>query len=111
MSSTSNTSHASESDSPAASGRRHQAGWFDIRNVIGLLLLIYGLVLLALGIFNASDTQLARADGVNANLWAGLGITALGTFFVVWAWVRPIVVDEAEVERDKQAQGDQPPPH
>lgn len=106
MSSTSNTSHASENDTPTPSGRRHQAGWFDIRNVIGLLLLIYGLVLLALGIFNASDAQLARADGVNANLWAGLGITALGAFFIAWAWIRPIVVDEAQVERDKQAQDD-----
>jgi hypothetical protein len=94
----------SDSDSSSSTpARRHQAGWFDIRNVIGLLLLIYGLVLLALGLFNANDTELARADGVNANLWAGIGITAVGAFFMIWAQVRPIVVDEAEVAKDKQA--------
>ncbi len=88
---------------------RHQAGLFDIRNVIGLLLLIYGVVLLVLGIFNASDAELARADGVNANLWAGLGIGALGAFFIIWAWLRPTVVDEAQVEKDKRAAEQEPP--
>lgn len=92
-------------------GKRHQAGWFDIRNVIGLLLLIYGVVLLILGIFNASDAQLARADGVNANLWAGLGITAVGAFFMIWARLRPIVVDETQVEKDKRAAEQEPPAH
>jgi hypothetical protein len=96
--------------SSQTSERRHQAGWFDIRNVIGLLLLIYGLVLLALGVFDASDTELARADGVNANLWAGLGIGLVGVFFLVWARLRPIVVDETEVEKDKREQEKEPPP-
>ncbi len=93
------------------SPQRHKAGWFDIRNVIGLLLFIYGLVLLAMGTFNASDAELARADGVNANLWAGLGITAGGVFFLAWAWLRPIVVDEVQVEKDKQVQENEPPVH
>lgn len=93
------------------SGTRHQAGWFDIRNVIGLLLVIYGIVLLALGIFNASDAELARADGINANLWAGIGILAVGAFFMTWAKVRPIVVDDEKVERDKAAQENEPPAH
>jgi uncharacterized membrane protein len=104
MSDTTNTSSST-------SGGRHQAGWFDIRNVIGLLLLIYGLVLLALGAFDASDDELARADGVNANLWAGLGIAAVGAFFLIWAWVRPIVVDETQLEKDKREQEGEPPPH
>ncbi|MFY9913694.1 MAG: hypothetical protein WAK18_03425 [Nocardioidaceae bacterium] len=98
-------------DESATSTRRHQAGWFDIRNVIGALLLIYGLVLIAMGIFNASDAELARADGINANLWAGLGIAALGVFFLGWAWLRPIVVDDAQVAKDKKAQDDEPPAH
>ncbi len=98
-------------DETATPTRRHQAGWFDIRNVIGLLLLIYGLVLIGMGIFNASDAELARADGVNANLWAGVGIGALGVFFLGWAWLRPIVVDDAQVEKDKRAQEDDPAAH
>lgn len=107
----SDTSRGSTSTSSESTGTRHQAGWFDIRNVIGLLLLIYGIVLLAMGIFDASDAQLARADGVNANLWAGIGIFAVGAFFLIWAKVRPIVVDDAQVERDKAAQENEPPAH
>ncbi len=91
------------SKNSSGSTRRHVAGWFDIRNVIGLLLLIYGVVLLVLGIFDASDAELDRADGVNANLWAGIGITAAGACFIIWAKLRPIVVDEAELEKDKHA--------
>jgi hypothetical protein len=93
------------------SGKRHQAGWFDIRNVIGLLLLIYGAVLTFMGLFTTSDEELAKADDLNANLWAGLGILLVGLFFVTWAKLRPIVVDEAEVSRDKEAAEQEPPAH
>ncbi len=84
-------------------GRRHLAGLFDIRNVIGALLSLYGVVLLVMGIFDNTASQRARADGVNANLWVGLGTLAMGVFFIVWALIRPIVVDDAEVERDREA--------
>ena len=107
----SDTSQGSTPSSSGATGTRHQAGWFDIRNVIGLLLTIYGVVLIAVGLFGTSDEEIARADDVNANLWAGLGILAVGAFFLVWAWLRPIVVDDAEVERDKAAQENEPPAH
>jgi hypothetical protein len=93
------------------SGTRHQAGWFDIRNVIGLLLIIYGAVLTFMGLFTTSDAELAKADDLNANLWAGIGILLVGLFFVTWAKLRPIVVDEAEVSRDKEAAEQEPPAH
>ena len=107
----SDTSQGSTPSSSGATGTRHQAGWFDIRNVIGLLLAIYGVVLVAVGLFGTSDAELAKADDVNANLWAGLGILAVGAFFLVWAWLRPIVVDDAQLERDKAAQENEPPAH
>ncbi len=31
--------------------RRHEAGLFDIRNIIGGLLLVYGVILLVMGLF------------------------------------------------------------
>jgi hypothetical protein len=98
--------HSSKNDANDANDsgeRRHVAGWFDIRNVIGALLVIYGVVLLAMGIFDNTDSQLARADGVNANLWTGLGTLAVGLFFMAWARLRPIVVDDAELEEDRKA--------
>lgn len=93
------------------SRKRHQAGWFDIRNVIGALLLIYGVVLVFMGLFTTSDEELAKADDLNANLWTGLLILLVGLFFVGWAKLRPIVVDDEQVARDKAAQENEPPAH
>ena len=46
------------------------AGAFDIRNIIGSLLGIYGVILLLVGIFGDAEEQ--KTGGVNANLWTGL---------------------------------------
>jgi hypothetical protein len=77
---------------------KHTAGAFDIRNIIGALLGIYGVILLAMGIF--ADPEEDKTGGVNANLWAGLALLAVGVGFVVWARVRPVVVPD-EVAKDK----------
>jgi len=79
-----------------------KAGLFDIRNIIGLLLLVYGVILLLVS-FSTSEAEKARADGVNANLWMGIALTIVGVLMIVWAVTRPIVIDEAELEADKRA--------
>jgi len=71
---------------------RHTAGLFDIRVIIGVLLALYGVILTLLGLFAVSDADLDRGDGLNINLWAGLGMLVVGIGFVVWARLRPIVV-------------------
>lgn len=68
-----------------------KAGAFDIRNFIGLLIGIYGVVLLITSFFDDA-AQIAKADGVRINLWAGLGMTIVAIGFFVWARVRPVVV-------------------
>ncbi|WOP19266.1 hypothetical protein [Raineyella sp. LH-20] len=79
---------------------RHQAGLFDIRNVIGLLLGVYGLILLLMGLF--ADKGLDKTGGINANLWAGLVLFVVGVVFVVWARLRPMLVPEgAAAERSR----------
>ncbi|MGG5259934.1 hypothetical protein [Phycicoccus avicenniae] len=70
----------------------HKAGAFDIRNVIGSLLAIYGVILLAMGLFADAETE--KTGGVNANLWAGIALLVVGLGFMAWARVRPIVVPE-----------------
>jgi uncharacterized membrane protein len=79
-----------------------RTGLFDIRNIIGLLLLIYGLILLIVS-FSMSEAEKARAGGVNANLWMGLALLVVGALMVVWAVTRPIVIDEEALEADKRA--------
>jgi drug/metabolite transporter (DMT)-like permease len=86
------------------SGRR-QAGAFDIRNFIAMLIGIYGVVLVLLGIFDTSAEDLERAGGLNINLWAGAGMAVVAAAFAAWARMRPVVVpaetDEPEPEDDR----------
>ena len=84
-----------------ASESSHKAGLFDIRSIIGLLLGIYGVILVITSFFT-SDEQLAKADGVDVNLWAGLGLVVASAVFVAWARLRPIVVpDDHEDDADQ----------
>ena len=73
-------------------------GAFDIRFVIGALIGVYGLILTLLGLFNATEAQLKRGDGLNINLLAGLGMLGVGLVFAVWARWRPMVVPARKEE-------------
>ncbi|MBO1757684.1 hypothetical protein I6I76_10985 [Dermacoccus nishinomiyaensis] len=86
----------------AGNSARHGAGLFDIRNIIGLLMALYGLILLVTS-FTTSTADKAKADGVNLNLWTGIGLIVIGAALIAWAVTRPIVVDERELEADKAA--------
>lgn len=90
-------SSASSSSSSSSSGEKHTAGAFDIRYIIAALIGIYGIVLVLLGLFNATDTELQRADGMNVNLWAGLGMIVVALIFAAWAKAKPTIVP-ADVE-------------
>jgi hypothetical protein len=98
----------SDNTSTTAGRRRpgHAAGLFDIRNIIGALLGIDGLILLLAGLFG--DTEEDKTGGVNANLWAGLVLLVVGIIFIAWARLRPVVVpDDFETSDDE----DRPPGH
>ncbi|WP_282796546.1 hypothetical protein [Streptomyces sp. CC224B] len=61
---------------------------FDIRRIIGGLFVVYGVIVTIAGI-TASDADLDKAEGININLWTGLGMLALGLFFLIWLRLRP----------------------
>ncbi|AKT50433.1 hypothetical protein [Arsenicicoccus sp. oral taxon 190] len=85
-----------------ASTGRHKAGAFDIRNFIGILLGLYGLILTVMGL--VADKELDKTGNVNANLWAGLGLLVVSAFFLAWARLRPLVVpDHVDTEGMDQA--------
>ena len=68
------------------------ANRFDIRRIIGGLFLLYGLILLVIGIAG-SDAVKTKAAGVNVNLWTGIGMVVFGALMVTWALARPVVPD------------------
>jgi hypothetical protein len=83
-----------------SSNRGRRAGIFDIRNIIGALLAVDGLILLLMGLFG--DTEEEKTGGVNANLWAGLALLVVGVIFLAWARLRPVVVpDDFEADHDE----------
>jgi hypothetical protein len=83
-------------------GREAQAAnLFDLRRIIGGLFLLYGLILTITGLGD-SDAEIAKAAGVHINLLAGLGMLALGGFFVAWGLLRPLGKQLAEAEAEGQ---------
>ena len=72
--------------------QKHTAGALDIRNIIGGLLGVYGVILLLMGLF--ADHEEDKTGGVNANLWAGLVLLVVGVAFIAWARLKPIVVPD-----------------
>ncbi|MET7295883.1 hypothetical protein ABZS79_27755 [Streptomyces griseoloalbus] len=61
---------------------------FDIRRIIGGLFVVYGVIVTIAGI-TASDAAIDKAEGVNINLWTGLGMLILGLLFLLWLKLRP----------------------
>ncbi|WP_433167397.1 hypothetical protein [Kribbella sp. CA-247076] len=79
---------------------KKKAGAFDIRVVIAALIAIYGLVLTILGII-ADPDEVAKADGLNINLWGGIAMLVFAALFVLWARLRPIAVPVDEHVREE----------
>jgi hypothetical protein len=61
---------------------------FDLRRIIGGLFIVYGVIVTIAGITD-SKSAIDKAQGVNINLWTGLGMLILGLFFVAWLKLRP----------------------
>ena len=83
---------------------RKTAGAFDVRNIIGALLTVYGLILLLMGLFGDTDPASPDAPAgsdVNANLWTGIGLLVVGLGFIAWQRLKPLSVpDDIEENKD-----------
>jgi hypothetical protein len=83
---------------------------FDIRNVIGALLGIYGVVLTIAGFApgllrerekgaaGAVDNPVDLYFGTEANWWVGLALIVVSVVFFAWAMLRPVKVEAAPSE-------------
>jgi hypothetical protein len=87
-------------------GRDMQAAnLFDLRRIIGALFLIYGTILVVVGLGDGG-AEISKSAGVHINLLAGLGMLGLGAFFLVWAFARPLGEQLAEAEAETEAGAD-----
>ena len=71
------------------------ANRFDIRRLIGAVLVLYGLILLSLGIFGSHAVK-TKAAGININLWTGIGMLIFGGLMIFWALARPVEPEPEE---------------
>jgi hypothetical protein len=60
---------------------------------------MYGLLVGGMGLFDSPE-DLEKAQGVRINLWAGLGMLALGLLFLLWQWWRPAEAPSAPRDTD-----------
>jgi hypothetical protein len=86
----------SDATSDTTADKPHKAGAFDIRNIIGALMGVYGVILTLAGLLGEHEPD--KTGGVNANLWTGLALILVAAVFIGWARLKPIVVP-ADVDR------------
>ncbi|UVI34915.1 hypothetical protein [Brevibacterium spongiae] len=73
------------------------AGAFDIRNFIGVLLGVFGIILTLAGIFAFTPDEAERTGGIDANLWTGIGLIIAALLFLAWAKLRPLkIIDDPD---------------
>ena len=81
---------------------------FDLRMIIAMLFAIYGIICVIWGAAFTPSSQLAKADGINVNLVAGIGMIVVALLFLWWTLAKPIAPnavprgeDESEAEARK----------
>ncbi len=97
--------HSAVPEKPAESTqgtRKHSAGAFGIRNVISILLGIYGAILVVCSFVLDPGVNPDAAVQKNSsdNLWTGVALLVVAAGFLAWARLRPIIVQEPAGEGD-----------
>ncbi|MGW1615318.1 hypothetical protein ACWCQZ_38895 [Streptomyces sp. NPDC002285] len=74
---------------------------FDIRRIIGGLFVLYGVIVTIVGLTD-DDAAIDKAQGININLWTGLGMLLLGLFFLTWLKLGPTAPAPPETEPEDE---------
>ncbi len=80
------------------------ANRFDIRRLIGALFMLYGLILVALGILGSHHVK-SKAAGINVDLFTGIGMLVFGALMIFWALSRPTVPEPEPAETRGEGSG------
>jgi hypothetical protein len=71
------------------------ANRFDIRRLIGGLFALYAITLIIVGLAGSSHVK-NKADGINIDLWTGLGMLVFAVIMIAWALLRPVEPEPPE---------------
>jgi hypothetical protein len=86
--------------SDTTSRTERAANLFDLRRIIGGVFLVWGVLLIILGLTD-SEEEANKAAGININLWAGIGMFIVGAIFIAWALTRPLGTELRETDDDE----------
>lgn len=73
---------------------------FDLRRIIGTVFLVYGAILLVMGLLNNEEDK-KQAAGIAINLWTGIVMLVVGALFFLWDRLQPVQADDILGERDE----------
>jgi hypothetical protein len=90
---------AEEAEAQTGGREVRAANLFDIRRIIAGLFLLYGVILVIMGL-GASEADKRRADGINVNLSVGIALLVIATFFITWALLRPLGRELEDADRE-----------
>ena len=62
---------------------------FDIRLMVGAILVVYGAILFVKGLFD-SQAAIDKGAGLRLNLWTGVAILIVGILMLAWMRLRPL---------------------
>ncbi|MGJ9612238.1 hypothetical protein [Actinotignum sp. GS-2025b] len=85
---------------------RDRLSLFDLRTWIAIMFGVFGTMLAGYGLFFVTEEDLAKAAGINLNLWTGLAMIIVALFFAGRSAAAPQVLSEALGSRlpDEDAQ-------
>jgi hypothetical protein len=82
---------------------------YDLRNLLGALFVLYGVIVTILGIVNRTADN-KQTGGIDINLWSGLSMLVLGVLFFLWQRWAPVPEDDIlktlEHEDEVKAEGE-----
>jgi hypothetical protein len=87
---------------PTNTRAERAANLFDLRRIIGGVFVVWGVLLIILGLTDSTE-EANKAAGININLYAGIGMLVMGLLFLAWAFTRPLGTELREPEEDERA--------
>ena len=88
--------HTATEQAPSAASQL-----FDLRTVIAILFIVYGVILTIMGLFFETANDIAKAGGINLNLWSGIVMIIVAAGFYLWARTRPLAPLPSAIDDDR----------